>query len=122
MDYSKYEKEVAQWIADNVGGVVFLHPRILFPQKIRTPDYIWEGDSWDLKTINSHSKNTLSTAVKNIKGQSENIILDLKIDSYTDDILVNELRRIYNNKRYEYLNKTLILRESKLIGIFKRKE
>lgn len=122
LDYSKYEKEVAQWIADNVGGVVFLHPRILFPQKIRTPDYIWEGDSWDLKTINSHSKNTLSTAVKNIKGQSENIILDLKIDSYTDDILVNELRRIYNNKRYEYLNKTLILRESKLIGIFKRKE
>lgn len=114
-------RDIAKWIVSNIGGCVELHPRVLFPSRIRTPDYIWNGEKWDLKTINSHSKNTLTTAVKNIKKQANNVILDIRSDSYTNDVLNAELDRIYNNKRYDYLEKTMIIRCFKLIGIFKRK-
>lgn len=122
LDSSQYERDIAKWIVSNIGGCVELHPRVLFPSRIRTPDYIWNGEKWDLKTINSHSKNTLTTAVKNIKKQANNVILDIRSDSYTNDVLNAELDRIYNNKRYDYLEKTMIIRCFKLIGIFKRKK
>lgn len=120
-DHTTYEKSIAKWISKNLGGGIYLYPRILYPQGIKTPDYIWEGEKWDLKTINSHSKNTITTAIKNSKNQSNNVILDLKVDSYTDCDLSKELERIYLNKRYNFLNKILIIREYKLIGIYKRK-
>ena len=121
LDYSEYEKEVAEWIAYNMGGVVKMCPRILVPEDIRTPDYIWNGEKWDLKTINSHSKNTISTAIRNAKKQSENVVLNLNISSYTDEDLINELDRIYANDRYSFLEKIMIIEDYVLRGIYKRK-
>nr|WLJ25819.1 MAG: minor capsid protein [Firmicutes phage HS10] len=122
LDPTEYERSIGQWIVDELGGTVQFHPRVLFPKGIRTPDYIWEEEAWDLKTVNRHSKNTISTAVKNMKGQSTNIILNLIDDSYSDDDLTSELERVYGNKRYRYLDKTLIIRDGRLYGIFKRKK
>lgn len=78
LDYSEYEKEIAEWIAYNMGDVIKMCPRILVPEDIRTPDYIWNGEKWDLKTINSLSKNTISTAIRNAKKQSENVVFKFK--------------------------------------------
>lgn len=121
LDYSEYEKEIAEWIAYNMGGVIKMCPRILVPEDIRTPDYIWDGEKWDLKTINSHSKNTISTAIRNAKKQSENVVLNLNISSYTDEELINELDRIYANDRYSFLEKIMIIENYVLRGIYKRK-
>lgn len=96
-------------------------PRILVPEDIRTPDYIWNGEKWDLKTINSHSKNTISTAIGNAKKQSENVVLNLNVNSYTDKDLISELDRIYANHRYSFLKKIMIIEDYVLRGIYKRK-
>ena len=121
LDYSKHEKEVAEWIAYNMGGIIKMCPRVVIPKGIRTPDYIWNGEKWDLKTINSHSKNTISTAIRNAKKQSENVVLNLNISSYTDEELINELDRIYANDRYSFLEKIMIIEDYVLRGIYKRK-
>lgn len=117
LDYSEYEKEIAEWIAYNMGGVIKMCPRILVPEDIRTPDYIWNGEKQDLKTINSHSKNTISTAIRNAKKQSEN----LNISSYTDEELISELDWIYANDMYSFLEKIMIIENYVLRGIYKRK-
>ena len=121
LDYSQYEKSVAEWVSKNMGGDVLMCPRIVIPKGVRTADYIWNEEKWDLKTIKSHSKNTLVGAVKNAKGQAENVILDLKVGSYTHEILSKELERIYNNSRYKFLDKLMIIEENTLRGIYKRK-
>lgn len=121
LDYSDYEKEIAEWIAYNMDDVIKMCPRILVPEDIRTPDYIWNGEKWDLKTINSHSKNTISTAIRNVKKQSENVALNLNISSYTDEELINELYMIYENDRYSFLEKIMIIENYVLRGIYKRK-
>lgn len=105
-----------------MGGVIKMCPRILVPEDIRTPDYIWNGEKWDLKTINSHSKNTISTAIMNAKKQSENVVLNLNISIYTDEELINELYRIYANDRYSFLDKIMIIENYVIRGIYKRKK
>ncbi|MDY3118192.1 MAG: minor capsid protein [Peptoniphilus sp.] len=120
-DYSEEEKKIAQWLSDEIGGHVYLCPRITIPEGIRTPDYVWDAEKWDLKNINKHSKNTMTTAVKNTKNQSRNLILNLKDPSYADEDLYLEMERIFSNKRYQYIDKILVVEKDILRGIFKRK-
>lgn len=121
LDYSKHEKEVAEWIAYNMGGIIKMCPRVVIPKGIRTPDYIWNGEKWDLKTINSHSNNTVTTAVGKAKEQTENVALYLNVNSYTDNDLIHELDRIFGNSRYSYIDKIMIIEDYVLRGIYKRK-
>lgn len=120
LDHSEDEINIANWIVNNIGGEVYLYPRIVMPKGIRTPDYIWNDEKWDLKTINSHGKNTLTTAVKNTKNQSNNLILDLINDEYTDEEILKNMDRIYLNKAYRFLNRIIIKEENKLRFFFER--
>ncbi len=52
-------------------------PRINFPEKIETPDYLWNNEYWDLKVIISNSKNTIDSSIKKKKNQACNFILDI---------------------------------------------
>lgn len=120
LDHSEDEINIANWIVNNIGGEVYLYPRIVMPKGIRTPDYIWNDEKWDLKTINSHGKNTLTTAVKNTKNQSNNLILDLINDEYTDEEILKNMDRIYLNKTYRFLNRIIIKEGNKLRFFFER--
>lgn len=119
-DYSEHEKEIAQWLSDNVGGKIYMCPRVLLPENRKTPDYIWDNEKWDLKDINKHSKNTISTAVSSTKNQSNNVILNLVDSTYNDDDLYYEMNRIFSNSRLGYIDKILILEEFKLRKIYRR--
>lgn len=120
LDHSEDEISIAHWIVNNIGGEVYLHPRVVIPKEIRTPDYIWNGEKWDLKTINSHGKNTLTTAVKNTKNQSNNLILDLINNEYTDEEILRNMDRIYLNKAYMFLDKIIVKDGDKLRFFFER--
>ena len=119
-DHDEYEKNIANWLAREIGGEIYLCPRVELPKGIRTPDYIWDNEKWDLKSINSHGKNTINTAIKNTKNQSKNVILNLIDDTYTDDDVYKEMNRIFSNSRYSYIEKVLLVENYKLRNIFKR--
>ncbi|WP_311486588.1 hypothetical protein [uncultured Anaerococcus sp.] len=119
-DYSKDEEKVAQWLSDNIGGSIYLCPRVELPKNIKTPDYIWDNEKWDLKDINKHSKNTINTAINNTKKQSNNVILNLIDTTYTDKDLTIEMKRIYSNSRYNYINKIIVLQGFVLRKVYKR--
>ena len=117
---SKSAKLVAQWLSDNIGGSIYLCPRVELPKNIKTPDYIWDNEKWDLKDINKHSKNTINTAINNTKKQSNNVILNLIDTTYTDKDLTIEMKRIYSNSRYNYINKIIVLQGLVLRKVYKR--
>ena len=119
-DHDEYEKNIANWLAREIGGEIYLCPRVELPKGIRTPDYIWDNEKWDLKSINSHGKNTINTAIKNTKNQSKNVILNLIDDTYTYDDVYKEMNRIFSNSRYSYIEKVLLVENYKLRNIFKR--
>lgn len=90
-------------------------------QGFRRADYIWMNETWDLKRIKKHSKNTITTAVSNAKNQSQNVILDLQNDSYKDFDIIAEMKRVYGNKRFSFVDKIIISYNMKLRYIFKRR-
>lgn len=46
------EIKTAQWLHDNLGGdIVLLNERN--EDKVKTPDYIWRGKRWDLKSVST---------------------------------------------------------------------
>jgi hypothetical protein len=42
-------------------------------------------------------------------------------NTYTESILNDELTKIYHNNRFKYVDKILILKDNKIVGIYKRK-
>lgn len=73
-----------------------------------------------MKDINKHSKNTINTAINNTKKQSNNVILNLIDTTYTDKDLTIEMKRIYSNSRYNYINKIIVLQGFVLRKVYKR--
>ena len=44
LDHNQVEKEIANIFSEKYGKSIRLVPRILYPQKIKTPDYLIEGE------------------------------------------------------------------------------
>lgn len=44
LDYSIREKEIAKWLANTLGGTVYMIPRVNEPINIQTPDYLFKGE------------------------------------------------------------------------------
>lgn len=120
-DYSDHEEHVAEWLSKNIGGKIYLCPKVLLPEKFKSPDYIWDNEKWDLKDVYKHSKNTITTAIGSTKNQSNNVILNLIDSTYSDVDLYREMKRVFFNKRYFYMDKIIILEDYKLRKIYGRK-
>ena len=69
LEYTKKEKEIALFLVNNLGGKIGMVPKVNYPKGIKTPDYLWNSEKWDLKEIKGSGKNILDDSVKrkNIK-------------------------------------------------------
>lgn len=61
----------------NLGYTIELIPPVLTPNS-KTPDFMMLGQSWEMKSPLSSSKNAIERSFKKAAQQSENIILDLR--------------------------------------------
>ncbi len=118
---NKKEKEVAKILSQLYGQKVNLVPVVLNPPGIKTPDYIVNKDKFDLKEILGNGKNTLDTAISKKKQQSDNFIFDISKSSMTEDIAIEQIHRIYESKNRRWVNKIILLKDDKILKIFKRK-
>lgn len=120
-DHDAIEKNVAQWLSDEIGGKFYLCPRVQIPKRVRSPDYLWDGEWWDLKSVYSHGRNTVTTSIGNARGQSENVILNLVDSSYEDSDVYIEMSRVFNSGRYAYIKRILVVEDYRVRFVFKRK-
>ena len=51
LSYSSHEKEIAELLESELGGEIFMVPRVNSPEGISTPDYLFRGEAFDLKTL-----------------------------------------------------------------------
>ncbi len=121
LDYSKKEKEVAIWLENTFGGELFLLPRINYPQNIKTPDYLYNGEYFDLKSISGSGKRVVDSLIKGNKAQAKNFIIDISSCPLSIVEILNQVTRIYNMKNRNWLDIMIIKKNNKLIAIYKRK-
>lgn len=117
---SKHEIEIAKALHSKYKGELHLLPKINIPQGIKSPDILWDGETWDVKGVKGNSSNTIYNNLRKASKQAKNVVLDFVNDKFDMQIFYNELENIFANERYENLNK-IIIRFEDNIRVFKRK-
>ena len=96
-------------------------PRINSPKSIKTADYLFKNEYWDLKEITGSGKNTLDSAIKKKKGQSNNFIFDISDSEITIESVSKQIERIYKNKERRWVDKIMLKQNKDVVVINKRK-
>lgn len=120
LDYSKHEKEIAEWLKNTFGGEIYLCPKVNKPDGIQTPNYIWNNEKWDLKEISGNGKRTIEDAIKKKSLQSNNFIIDISKSKISRQHLIKQVNKLYNSKSTIFINK-IIVKRKKFYIIYKKK-
>ena len=120
LDYTKNELEIAKYLVSTLEGTIYLLPRINFPKNIKTADYLWNNEFWDLKEINGKGKNILDNRIKNYQNQSNNFIFVIKNNKFSIKNIILQINKIYNSPHRLWVNKIIIIKNNKLLMIIKR--
>lgn len=109
------EIQVAEWLHETFGGdIQLLNEKTRF--KTKSPDYIWNGKMWDLKTLQTVKAidSALRHGVKQIENNPGGILLNFSdIDLDLSDIaplIFNRLRRSASSDMDVMILQTLILK------------
>ena len=85
------EIQIAQIIAEHYNAKVeFLRP--IDDYKRKTPDIMFNGQLWEMKSPKGKSRNTIGRQMKRAMKQSKNVIIDGRRSPLADDVIVVELR------------------------------
>ena len=125
IDYSQKELEVAEWLINKFGGKVKILLKINWPENIKTPDYIFQGEKWDLKQLKNATSKTraVDNVIKECKNQASNFIIDISNCKISDILLIKQLEKTfgYGNYKRSWIKKIILKRDNNLLKVFKRK-
>lgn len=99
LDYSQKEKEVGEWLSKTFGKHVQMAPRVNFPEKIPSPDYLVDGLKFDLKEISGSGKGVVDGNLRKAKQQSENVVFDVTRTKLSSDEILSQLEKVYELNR-----------------------
>lgn len=120
LDYSQKEKEVGEWLSKTFGKHVQMAPRVNYPEKIPSPDYLVDGLKFDLKEITGEGKGTLDQNTRKAKTQAENIVYDVTKSALSDKEIERQLEEIYKFGR-RGLDVAIVKRGNRLIYVTKKR-
>ena len=122
LDYSPHEKEIAELLEKEFGGELYMVPRVNNPQGISTPDYLFRGNGYDLKTLSKEAgENTIINRIKKARKQSKNFILDLtNAKKITDSVLKSQIQRIYEDKETAFVDTIIVIRNGNIVVVVKK--
>lgn len=120
-DHSNYEHQVASWFAETTGANVDLVPRVNFPEKTPTPDFLINDEPFDLKEVTGSGRYAIDGNTKKAKKQSTNIIFDVTKSSLSEEEILAQLDDVYRWGR-RGLGKSIIKKDNFIVGIFDAKK
>lgn len=115
------ERAVANLMGETYGGEVKLVPVVLNPKGIKTPDYMINGEKFDLKEIFGNGKNTLDTAISKKKKQSNNFIFDISNTEMSEINAIKQVQGIYKSNNRAWVEQIILIKDNKVLKIYKRK-
>lgn len=96
-------------------------PRVNVPESIKTADYYWNKEYWDLKEIKGNSKRSVDNKIKYQKNQCANFIIDNSKYLITNNEAIKQIKKIFNDPKRKWIKKMILIENDKLICYFKRK-
>lgn len=121
LDYSAHEKEIAELLEKEFGGELYMVPRVNNPQGVSTPDYLFRGERYDLKTIGKTTgKNPLFNRVHKATGQANNFVLDLTDSKLADDTVEEQIKKIFTDRQTKNVRTVIAIKSKNIIKVYKK--
>lgn len=121
LDYSAHEKEIAELLEKEFGGELYMVPRVNNPQGVSTPDYLFRGERYDLKTIGKTTgKNPLFNRVHKATGQANNFVLDLTDSKLADDTIEEQIKKIFTDRQTKNVRTVIAIKSKNIIKVYKK--
>jgi len=119
---SQKEKAVADFICNSLGKKVELVPKINYPPGIQTPDYLIDGERFDLKSPTGKGKYLLQGLIAKKKQQSHNFIIDVTNCPLDFEELKRQTESLFKSPRTAFLEKIVFLKGNEIIGAYKKEK
>lgn len=120
LDYSPHEKEIAELLEREFGGEIYMVPRVNDPQGVSTPDYLFRGSRFDLKSLKSGGKNVFYNVVAKKSAQADNFIFDLTDCPLNDKEITRQTELLFSSIHTKFIDTIVLLRNGEIIKILKR--
>ena len=115
---TKQEKEVAAILSGEYGKTVEFVPQVLFPQGIQTPDYLIDGERFDLKCLKSTGRNLIYNMVSKKKMQSPNFIFDITNCPLSESEIERQIKDVYASIHTKFIKKIVVMKEGKIKRVY----
>lgn len=121
LDHDPHEKEIAELLEREVGGDIYLVPRVNNPQGVSTPDYLFHGRGYDLKTLGEKAgPNTMFQRVKKAKRQSRNFIIDVSDTKLDREMIDQQISKIFWSENTRFVDEIVIINDGHIVRVAKR--
>ena len=121
LDHDPHEKEIAELLEREVGGEIYLVPRVNNPQGVSTPDYLFHGRGYDLKTLGEKAgPNTMFQRVKKAKRQSRNFIIDVSDTKLDRETIAQQISKIFWSENTRFVDEIVIINDGHIVRVAKR--
>lgn len=121
LDHDAHEKEIAELLEREVGGEIYLVPRVNNPQGVSTPDYLFHGRGYDLKTLGEKAgPNTMFQRVKKAKRQSRNFIIDVSDTKLDRETIAQQISKIFWSENTRFVDEIVIINDGRIVQVAKR--
>lgn len=122
LSYSQREKEVGEIIQLQTGMTIQMMPVVSGRLKnIRTPDYLADGKTLDLKTLTGTSKDLVYNAIHKKGTQAEMFILDISGCPLREDVIEQQVIRVFESPYTRFVNQIFLLKDDNIVKVYRRK-
>lgn len=118
---TEQERSVAAVLSKKYGKIVEFGPQIMYPQGIQTPDYLINGERFDLKTFKSSGKNVFYNMIAKKKKQSPNFIFDITECPLSAEEIERQINGLYSSHHTRFIEKIVVMKDGKIEKVYMRK-
>ena len=113
---TEHEREIAAILSEKYGKSVAFVPQIMMPQGVQTPDYMIDGDRFDLKSPLGRGKNLLYNMLAKKKKQSPNFIFDITECPLSEEDVIRQIEEIYASRHIRFVEKIVVIKNGGFYG------
>lgn len=114
------ERRIASVLSESYGKTVELVPRIMYPQGIQTPDYLIDGERFDLKCFQSSGPNVFYNLIAKKKKQSPNFIFEVTDCLLSIEEMEKQVEGLYRSKHTLFVEKIVLIKNGKIFRVYER--
>lgn len=118
--WKKKKLKIANVLSKRYGKAVDLIPQVMYPQGIQTPDYLIDGERFDLKSPTGNGKNLLYSMVSKKSKQSPNFIFDVTACPLSEKEIERQMHGLYNSRHTKFIEKIVLVKYGKVQKVYSR--